>query len=123
MTVSDPHFWGGVAAAVITGLFGWLVQKVRHRESLEDRLQRWQTETVQRFRDENADLRTEIATLKSMAARLPIMEACLRLAVDALHQIAPESPELRQIGALLRRAIPVDHDTPHDLRELIDKLQ
>lgn len=117
-----PDFWTGAGAAGAAGLFGWLGRMALRRESLEERLQRWQTETVKEVRSENADLRGEVAKLKPIAARLVIVESCLRLAVDALHSIAPESPELRQIGTLLRTAIPVDPDTPDDMHELMQKI-
>lgn len=134
MTGPDIGFWSGVGAAALTGVIGWVSgffrwlsdlskNKSERREGLEERLQRWQKETVERVHSENAGLRAEVADLKTLTARLPIMEACLRLAVEALHHVAPDAPELRHIGALLREAVPVDMETPDAMRDLLDKLK
>lgn len=118
----DPGFWSGAGAAGLTGLFAWIISKFRSKESLEDRLSRWQESTVARVQAENDGLRREITELKAVTSRLPIVEACLRLAVEALYHVAPEAPELRQIGTLLRKAFPVDADTPDEFRDMVAKL-
>lgn len=120
--LQDLTFWQGAGAAGITGFIALWIRKITKRESLEDRLQRWQEATVQRVQKENEGLRAEIGALKESVARMPVMEACLGLAVNALHRIAPGSPELRQIGALLSRSFHADSDIPDDMRELLDRI-
>ena len=125
----DPGFWTGAGAAGLTGAVGLILRKLAGKESLEDRLQRWQIETVQQVRSENASvraenatLRTEVSRLRTASERLYIVESCLRIVVVKLQSIAADSPELQQVGALLSRVILVDEDTPDVMRDLLSQI-
>jgi hypothetical protein len=119
----DPSFWQGAGATGLTALVALWVRRVTRRESLEERLQRWQEATVAQVRQENISLRIELAEVKARALRVPVMEACLRLAVDALHRLCPNSPELRQIGVLLSRAVPIDPTVPDEMRDILNRIR
>lgn len=119
----DPNFWQGVGGAGLTAFAAVWVRKLTRRESLEERLQRWQETTVKRVQNENVTLRLEMADLKEKASQIPIMKACLSLAVDALHRLSPNSPELRQIGVLLSRAMPIDPNVPDDMRDILNRIR
>lgn len=122
MPFSDPTFWTGAGATGITGLLGVWIRRATRKESLEERLNRWQTETVQAVKAENADLREEVETLKEREGRLFIVETCLRLVVLEVMRLDPDSPVLRQVGAMLTNALPVDPELPDDMRELLVKI-
>jgi len=126
----DPTFWQGAGAVGITGIVAVWVRKLAKRESLEDRLQRWQESTVASVRAENQELRREVtglerevATLNAKTGRVDIVEACLRLSVEALARIAPGAPELRQIAVLLSKAVPIDPDVPDDMRAILARIR
>lgn len=126
----DATFWQGAGATGLTGIVGLVALWVRRRigketkkESLEERLQRWQESTVAQVRKENLSLRLEMAGLREQASQIPIMKACLSLAVDALHRLSPNSPELRQIGVLLSRAMPIDPTVPDDMRDILNRIR
>lgn len=118
----DLNFWHGAGGMGITGIIALWIRKITKRESLEERLQRWQEQTVQRVQSENETLRAEVRSLKTSVARMPVVEACLGLAVNALYRISPNAPELRQIGALLSNSFSIESEIPDDMRELLDRL-
>lgn len=123
MAVDDPSFWTGAGAAGITGLGAVWLRKLLHRESLEDRLQRFQTELVAEVRAENATLRSKVATLEHRDARVLIVETCLRLVVVELKRIDPDNEKLDQVATMLTRAVPMDRVLPDDMIELVDLLR
>lgn len=123
MIYEDPSFWQGAGATGLTAIVAVWVRRFTKKESLEERLQRWQEATVAQVREENSSLRLEMAALKAQASQIPIMKACLSLAVDALHRLSPNSPELRQIGVLLSRAMPIDPTVPDDMRDILNRIR
>jgi hypothetical protein len=127
MDVGGGDFWAGAGFTGLTGLIGTLIVRwFTRRESLEDRLQRWQEDTVKRVHGENALLRKEVADLekevdilKRRDARTYIIETCLRLVVVELKHLAPHNEKLNQVATMLARTVPFHPDLPDDMLDLL----
>lgn len=95
----------------------------RRRESIEERLQRWQSETVQRATARGNELERRVIIAEAKVARVTHLELALRLAVDELAAKVPDSPVLLLLHDVLAVAYPVPLDTPEDVAAMLKKLE
>lgn len=95
----------------------------KRRESIEERLQRWQTETVERVTARAKELETEVLKLRIAVARVTHLELGLKIAVDELARVSPDNPVLLLLHDVLAAAYPIEVEAPEDIAGLIKKLK
>lgn len=94
--------WLALAGVIITGIVTVFVRGLSRRETSEERLARWQSETVIRVNTENKDLRDQVKALQQSVARLFNIEIAYQLVANDLGIRAPESLALAQAEAIMR---------------------
>lgn len=124
MPLADNAVWSAGGAAFLGALQMirrvWL-KKTNRKESLEDRLQRWQEKIVGEVREseracraENEELRSKIIVLEKRDSRVFIIESCLRLLVVEVRKHDPGSPVLKQVETMLSaELLPRAFGVPH----------
>lgn len=122
MTFS-PENLVALAIGMLTALGAVLAKMLWRRESIEERLQRWQSETVQRVSDRAGQLEAEVMRLRLVVARVTHLELGLKLAVDEVARLDPGSRVLVLLRDVLTVAYPVEAEAPEDIADLLRKLE
>lgn len=124
LTIVVPAVGGGFATYAtmwVTKRTGWQSQEARF-ESFRERVMQDAREDREKIHAENVALLARVHILERRDARVFIIEACLRMAVDRLAHIAPRDPVLRHLGLLLKQALPVEGNTPDDMATLLQRI-
>lgn len=112
-----------LAIGMLTALGAVLARMAWRRESIEERLQRWQSETVQRVSERAGQLEAEVMRLRLVVARVTHLELGLKLAVDEVARLDPGSRVLVLLRDVLTVAYPVEAEAPEDIADLLRKLE
>jgi hypothetical protein len=122
MNVS-PENLIALAIGVLAALGAVLAKMLWRRESIEDRLQRWQSETVKRVSDRADQLEAEVMRLRLVVARVTHLELGLKLAVDEVARLDPGSRVLVLLHDVLTVAYPVEAEAPEDIAALLRQFE